>query len=355
MMKISPTERLQQDGASSPHVAIVVLNWNGMNDTLNCLQSLALIDYPSYEVILVDNGSTDGSVETIRDAFPNVLLIQTGSNLGYAGGNNVGIQSAVQHGAEYILILNNDTVLDSMALSEAVDVAQTLGDKAGAVGFATYHYEQPDVLHDVGLQDVRDGGGFYLPPEEKLKGNKSLPIASAHGCAMLLASRMLEMVGSFDDRFFLMAEEADLCIRAHQAGFAVVGATEARVWHKGSVSFEGEESLLRLFYLRRNRFLYFKKRCEEANNLNGYQAVRKTLANEIQVSAIQYLREHEIARAFNELLAMRCAEAELWGKKGVHLQLRLKVLAEILLLAIKGMFRRLRRQLGVEHKVSSCI
>src|SRR3972149_12101418 len=96
----------------NPKVAIIVLNWNGKNDTLECLASIDKMDYPSIYVILVDNGSQDGSVAAIQRKFPEVMIVETKSNLGFAGGNNMGIRYALRNGAEYVLVLNNDTIVD---------------------------------------------------------------------------------------------------------------------------------------------------------------------------------------------------------------------------------------------------
>jgi GT2 family glycosyltransferase len=334
------------DDRRHPQVAIVVLNWNRKKDTLCCLESLTKIDYPRYEVIVVDNGSTDGSVEALREAFPDPLLIQTGSNLGYAGGNNIGIERAFERGADYVLVLNNDTMLDSFAVRSAVDVAQTIGDKAGVIGFATYDYDHPEALNDLGLAYKGKGRfRFHLPTQEELENNNFLPIESAHGCAMLLTRLMLEKVGLLHEEFFLMDEEIDLCARARRAGFAVVGATKARVWHKGSATFGGAHDPLKLFYLYRNTLLYMKRRYEEENQLEEYRRFLRTYAAEARDSAIQYLRENNVAAAFNQLLAVRCAEAELWGKKHVPVTLRAKLFGEILVLGLSGILRRFSRHL----------
>src|ERR1700730_11710283 len=95
----------------APRVVVVVLTWNGRDDTLLCLESLQGVDYPNWEVLVVDNGSEDGSVDAIHGDYPEIVVIETGKNSGYAGGNNVGIESALRRGAEFILLLNNDTTV----------------------------------------------------------------------------------------------------------------------------------------------------------------------------------------------------------------------------------------------------
>jgi len=110
-----------------PKVVIIVLNWNGWRDTIECLESLQRLTYPNYQVIVVDNGSTDDSVGRIRRAYPNVVLIETDENLGYAGGNNVGINYALKHGTEYVLILNNEVKIEPNVLTVMIEVAKQSG------------------------------------------------------------------------------------------------------------------------------------------------------------------------------------------------------------------------------------
>ena len=111
-----------------PSISIVVLNWNGRDDTLACLESVERISYPNFRVIVVDNGSADNSVAAIRAAFPKVELIETHANLGFSGGNNVGIKRALEHGADYVLLLNNDTVVDPGLLDAFAATAKRLPD-----------------------------------------------------------------------------------------------------------------------------------------------------------------------------------------------------------------------------------
>src|SRR5690349_2452680 len=108
---------------SMPRIAVLVLNWNGRDDTLQCLESLSKVDYPNFDVIVVDNGSIDDSVQAIRASFPSLLLIENGANLGYAEGNNAGMRVALERGADFILLLNNDTVVDGDLLKELAAAA----------------------------------------------------------------------------------------------------------------------------------------------------------------------------------------------------------------------------------------
>ena len=120
-------------------VTIILLNWNGKEDTIECLESLKHITYPNYEILLVDNGSTDGSVECFRERYPGMEIIENGENLGFAEGNNVGIRRAMDEGADYVLLLNNDTVVDPEFLGELVKVGES-DPKIGIVGPKICYY-----------------------------------------------------------------------------------------------------------------------------------------------------------------------------------------------------------------------
>jgi len=314
---------------------IVVLNWNGGTETLWCLHSLTQLRFANYCVVVVDNASTDDSLERIRSAYPGVAIIENEANLGYSGGNNVGITYAFQQGADYVLVLNNDAVLDPDSVTRAIEVVQMLGDKAGVVGFATYHFDQPDVLHCLGL-NAGLHGGYYVPSAEEMARSAFLPVGSSYGCAMLLTRRLVETVGLFDTNFFLVHEELDLCARAQRVGLAVVGATQARVWHKGSVSFGGVESPLRLYYLSRNWPLYARKRFAEENNPELLSAYLRQYRSAIIDGATDYLREGRLTHVFAVLAGARCAEAERWGKKQLSLGLRLRVTTDFLSLLVRA-------------------
>ena len=139
-----------------PTVSIIVLNWNGKHDTVECLESLSHISYPNYEVIVVDNGSTDGSVEQFKARYPEITVIENQDNLGFAEGNNVGIRAALQEDTEYVLLLNNDTIVDPRFLDELINVAER-EPRVGFAGPKIYYYDgngrgRKDVINSVGAK-----------------------------------------------------------------------------------------------------------------------------------------------------------------------------------------------------------
>lgn len=231
-----------------PLTYVIVLNWNGRNDTLECLASLARAAGPSMRVVVVDNGSTDGSQEAIRRAYPDVTLLETGTNLRFAGGNNAGIRFALGHGAEQVMLLNNDTTVDPEFL-EVMTAALQASPGAGIVAPKILYFSDPDRLWYAGGEisfwtgtmrhrgiRLRDDGRFDVPCET----------AYATGCCFLAARSTVEKVGELDESYFMYAEDADWCMRARRAGFRIVYEPRARVWHKVSVSAGGHLSSFKI-------------------------------------------------------------------------------------------------------------
>jgi GT2 family glycosyltransferase len=245
-----------------PRVAIIVVNWNGPNDTVACIESLHRIDYSNFEIIVVDNGSTDDSVKLLREQCPDVFLIETRENLGFAGGNNVGIREALRRDADYVLLLNNDTVADPQVLRRFVDAAALIRNDA-ILGAKIYYFSDPDRIWyagaewDVGFVRFRHIGKGCI--DDGTRFNSLAETAYVCGCALFVSGRLLDMIGLLDEEFFLNFEETDLCYRARRAGYRSYIVPGAKVWHKVSTSFGGEESPLYHYFLMRNKLLWAKK------------------------------------------------------------------------------------------------
>jgi GT2 family glycosyltransferase len=249
-------------GVDTPSVSVVILNWNGKQDTLECLTSVMRMDYPSVDVIVVDNGSIDGSAAAIRATFPDVTLLETGSNLGYAGGNNVGMRYAMEHGAQYVLLLNNDTVVDGALVREFIGAAETLGDGA-ILSAQIYFHAEPETLWYAGGRVVPSTGNTYhegFQSPARTHGHEGIAQTDyASGCAFFVSTRLLSRIGLFDERFFLLYEETDLCYRARDIGAKCYVVPRAKVWHKVSVSFGGANSPSYIYFWSRNRLLWAEK------------------------------------------------------------------------------------------------
>jgi GT2 family glycosyltransferase len=244
----------------SPRVAIIVLNWNGGDDTSACLESLRQLDYPDYEVIVVDNGSTDGSVEVVRASFPKATILETGENLGFAEGNNVGLRHALAYGVDYALLLNNDTEVAPDCISLLVDAIENTP-RSGVAGPTIYYFDRPTVIWSaggvidwtrgctrmVGLNEV-DRGQF---------GHNVRPVDFVTGCALLIKMPVVEQVGLLDPRFFAYYEETEWCVRIARTGFRILHVPQAKIWHKISPAAR-EASPQVHYYMTRNRLLLLK-------------------------------------------------------------------------------------------------
>jgi len=292
-----------------PKVAIIVLNWNGWPDTLECLESLQHLAYPNFQVIVVDNGSIDDSVEKIKnwgegkipvqtrfvefeprlkpvarldynrreaesggdvrgetevEASPSqtrLILIQTGENLGFAGGNNVALRYCLERDYGYFWLLNNDTVVDSASLAEMIKIAESDG-AIGVAGPMILFYSRPQWIYSAGISFSRIGRRVrrmgIMKHLDAPAFNTRKDVEGIAGCALLIRQDTVRTIGLLDERFFLYMEEADWCTRAIQKHYRCVYVPQARIWHKGWASIQSAPQLMD-YYLARSQILYLKK------------------------------------------------------------------------------------------------
>jgi GT2 family glycosyltransferase len=241
----------------SPKFCIIILNWNGKEESVKCLASLRMLNASSYEIVFIDNASVDDSVPYVHTHFPEIKIFQNECNLGFAEGNNVGIRYALQRGAESILILNNDTIV-APDLLEELDKMLRSHPKLGILGATVYQMSHPDCLDHL--------GGIWNPNRLMFdlvgKGEKmpSAPVSLDYvfGAGFVVRREVFEKVGLLEPRFFLFWEEADLCMRARESGFLIMNCPGAKIWHKGSSSFSGGKPHTDYFYWR-GRFLWIER------------------------------------------------------------------------------------------------
>jgi len=332
-----------------PKVAIIILNWNGWKDTIECLESVFRNTYPNYQVIVVDNGSTDGSIEKIKDwaegkqevltpellhplyhlshppvkkpisyiyytceeaekggSFkleekitkewqeqkkPNskelnptssclLIFIQTGENLGFAGGNNVGIRYTIlKSDSNYIWLLNNDTVVNKNALIEMVKLSEN-DEEIGMVGSKLLYYDKKDIIQALGGTDQINWKTIgkhicsFEKDQSKLDTNFEIK-GYVHGASLLVKKKVIKMTGMFDDKYFMLVEETDWCFRASELGWKLFCSGKSKIWHKGGASsgksaqkvFFGRQSIrsslnkfvIVNYYMTRNHLYFVKK------------------------------------------------------------------------------------------------
>jgi len=243
----------------SPRVAVIVLNWNGCQDTLACLASLAAVNYCPLDVILVDNGSTDGSVGAVRASFSDVTIVETGENLGFAEGNNVGLRCALSGGADYVLLLNNDTAVAPDFVSILVDAVESTH-QAGVAGPTIYYFDRPTIIWSAGgVIDWRRGDSHMMGLDEEDKGQYDAirEVDFVTGCALLARREAVERAGVLDSRFFMYYEETEWCVRAARAGYKILYVPQAHVWHKIAPAQQAASPRIH-YYMTRNRLLFLR-------------------------------------------------------------------------------------------------
>ncbi len=241
-----------------PKIAIVIVVWNGLEDTLECIQSLAKDRYPNKELVLVDNGSSDGSAEAVRKEWPGVHVVALSRNAGFTGGNNAGLTEAFRLGAKYAFLLNNDTTVEPDALSALVECAQR---EPGAAILApvTHYYDAPgEVWFSGAVLDLARGEAVHQPAGARMEEGAAYPSPWVTGCAMLVRLIAVELVGGLDDRFFLTWEDVDWCVRMREEGWEVLVVPSARIFHKCSRATRRLGGI-RCYYAVRNSLLLAQK------------------------------------------------------------------------------------------------
>ena len=239
--------------AAEPLVAIILVNWNGRELTLDCLRSLSAITYHPHVIIVVDNGSHDGSVDAIRQEFPGVTLLPMRENLRFAGGNNAGVKKALEMDAEMILLLNNDTTVAPDFLTQLVNRMRS-GKSIGIVAPAIFYHDSPDTYWFAGgVISFWTGTMRHAGIREKDHGqyNTSRSIDFATGCCFLTTREVIGTVGLRDESYYIYTEDADFCMRVREAAYDIIFEPSAKVWHKLSVSAGGHTSWFKM----KNKFI----------------------------------------------------------------------------------------------------
>ena len=234
-----------------PLVSVIIVNYNGIGLLEDCLGSLREQTFRDFEVILVDNASSDGSVAFVRGNDPEVTVLQNHKNLGYGGGNNAGIMMAK---GEYLCLLNNDTKADTNWLLKLVEAASRGDKNVGMFASKILNYDHPDVIDNTGLFMFRDGiarGRGRLEKDSGQFGSHE-EVFFPSGCAGFYKKEMLDEIGLFDEDFFLYLDDVDIGLRARMNGWKCIYVSDAMVYHKYSASSD-PYSPLKAYFVERNR------------------------------------------------------------------------------------------------------
>lgn len=282
------------------NITVIVLNYKGTQDTIDCVNSVtasSLEEGIYLEIIVVENGSNDGSKEKLRD-LKGIKLIESTVNLGYSGGNNLGINYALKTNADFILILNNDVFIDKHSISHLIKAANRADIISPKIYFAKgfeFHksrYKKDEsgrvIWYAGGRIDWNNIIGSHIGVDDVDIGqfNNTKEIDFATGACMLVSAKVFEKIGLFDEKYFLYLEDMDFCVRAKKAGFKIVYEPEAVLWHKNAASAGGSGSKLQDYYITRNRLLFAYKFAKLKTKL----AVLK----QIFLNSSNYIKRHAL-------------------------------------------------------------
>ena len=243
-----------------PPVTLIIVAWNQLEKTLDCLKTVVALDYPDFRVLLVDNGSEPPLAPAISARFPDVMMLRLPANLGFAGGYNAGLRRALESDSRYFLLLNNDTLLRPDVLTKLVAEIEQAAD-VGLVTAKIYYAADPQRIWTVGANlnvflDLKDGGAGQIDTGQ---WDDPRDIDFAPFCALLIRRDVIEEVGLLDEEFFLYYEDMDYCRRAKTAGWRVRLCPAAHVLHDVSASSGGRDSPMERYWMAQSSGRYFRK------------------------------------------------------------------------------------------------
>lgn len=280
-------------------VSIILLNYKGVKDTLECVESLEKIDYENYEIIVVENHSEDNSYNILKDKIgQRHIIIEAPSNGGFAKGNNIGIEYAMKNGADYILLLNNDTSVEENFLSEMIHCCERHKD-AGIIGCKILYNGQRDTIwYGGGEIDLKRFYGFHYGEGQKDNSiyNEEKQITFTTGCVMLIPREVILKTGLLPEEYFMYYEDVDYCLKVQNMGYKIYYSPSAIVYHKVSASTGGEESPFAVKYNTRNRLIFMNKYKSRVSNLAYKRSIIFFYSSRV-IRLLQYLFKGKVNKA----------------------------------------------------------
>jgi len=281
-------------------VGIVIVNYNGGKYQNDCMKSLYEMDCTGFEVIVVDNASTDDSIARLKAEYPAVHVLECSENEGVARGNNIGIAYCRKLNLEYTLLMNNDVELDRNMLTQLLAHA----DENTVTVPKIYYYSPSDTLWYAGGQFVWNKGGaqhYGLLEKDNGAYDELKNVEYASTCCMLLHNSIFDRVGMIDEKLFMYYDDADLCVKLNDAGIAIRYVPAARMWHKVSSSTGGEHSKLCVYYQNRNQ-LYFMHKYKKRLRFPAYLFVLCKAAAKVVLSPVRHRNDRYIVNAYIDYL-----------------------------------------------------
>lgn len=262
-------ERLGPRVERRPSVVAVVLNWNNYEDTAMCLEDLSSLSYPHLDVLVVDNGSTDGSIDKLEQEFSSPEVLRNGENLGFAGGMNVGISTALDKDADYIWLLNNDILFPDVTVLDTLVSTMEDRPECGILSPEIREYPDTDVIWFKGAEIDWSTGYTYHVIDEEIH-RRMLETSYVPFCCALARADIFDNVGLLPEVYYLYYEDVDFAIRVKESGYMLQVTTDCRIFHKESASSGGRMNATFSYYRTRNMFL-FQDRYRE--KVEGYTRI----------------------------------------------------------------------------------
>jgi GT2 family glycosyltransferase len=255
---------------------IIVVNWNSPQDTIKCIASLQKLNYPNYEIILVNNGSDQ--IQPIQDEFPELIIHSLSMNMGFTGGYNYGMRIALDRNCDYLWLINDDLIVDSNSLTTLVKEFQGLPD-AAFVGPLVMTIEQPDVILSAGGNTIKRS--FYLSSIGKRFSDVALIVQQVDyisGCAILTSASVIRQIGLLYEPFFAYCEDVEWCYRARLVNLNSYIVPMAHVWHPDT-RYRDENSPTVTYYINRNSLYFFAKYFGQTDVLLKLIGILRTIAS----------------------------------------------------------------------------
>lgn len=252
----------------SPKVGIILLNYNNAIDTIECFKNLRKISYDNFQIVIVDNHSTDDSLEFIKAEIKDEKLLKSDTNKGYAAGNNIGIQYCLSEKCDYLCILNNDVKVASNFLDILVETMSN-NDSIGIAGPKICDYDDPDNIQSIGSTvNMNFGRATELFKNQNSKDvvGKIIDCDYVGGACMLVRKEVIDNIGLIPEEYFLFYEENEWCQKAKKAGYKIVGVSDSVIWHKGSHTIN-QISGLSEYFMYRNLVVFIKNNGNLKNKL----------------------------------------------------------------------------------------
>jgi len=247
--------------AGTPLVYIILVNWNGLDDTVECLDSLKEVDYGNYRIVVVDNASRGDDAQVLERKYGRYIhVIRNSENLGFVGGNNRGIEYALQKKADFVLLLNNDTIVEPDFLTRLMD-AMLRDDRIGIAGSKIYHEHNRKLIWFAGGRNILYNRKYVHYGQDEIDEGQYDTEKEVHfitGCVLLIRAELLGKIGALDEDYFSYVEDNDLCRRVKRLGYSINYIPGSVVYHKGNKSTRGA-GLIHVYYRTRNRLLFIRK------------------------------------------------------------------------------------------------